>query len=566
MTETTSSTELPVPRVALLELGLTEEQIGEAEASPPLVLACQAGEAPGAYFDVEAAGRALRALRSFKHTKGRWRGNRLEPSPWQVAWIIAPVFGWLRIDPELGIPVRVIRRAWVEVPRKNGKSTISSGLSLVLLLADREPGAEVYAAAGSLVQAGRVFEDARSMVQTSKAASKRVEPLREVLRVPATGGVMRALSRIAEAAHGLNVHGGIVDEVHVHKRRDLIDAIETGTGARTQPLIIFITTADDGEEFSIYDELHTLTRNVASRTISRPEHYGCIWGAEPDDDPYAEATWRKANPGLGVSPTLSYLRSEAEKAQAVPSYFPTFARLSLNLRIRQTVRWLPIADWDTSAGLVDESTLKGRKCWGGVDLSAVSDLTAWVMAFPDDDEGLTLLPRFWVPQDLLGDLERRLQVPLERWRKEGWLRVTEGNVIDYAAVEDQVVADAKRFDLQRLSYDRMFAGQLVQGVQERVKGLEVTPIPQTFLGLSPAAKELERLVLSHRLRHGGHPVLRWHADSVEVLSDGADNIKPVKPNRGKSTRRIDGIAAAVMAVDGWMRRPKERSRKAVGFF
>lgn len=555
MTGTTSSIELPVPREALLELGLTEQDIAEAEASAPLVLACQAAEADGAYFDVAAASRALKALRSFKHTKGRWRGARLDPSPWQVVWVIAPIFGWLQFDPEAGRPVRVIRTAWIEVPRKNGKSTISSGLTLVLLLADREPGAEVYAAAGSLVQAGRVYEDAKKMVETSKAAAKRVEVLAEVLRVPGTGGIMRPLSRIAEAAHGLNVSGAAVDEVHVHKKRDLIDAIETGTGARDQPLVLFITTADDGGEFSIYDEKHTRTRNVASWTIEDPSHYGVIWAAEPEDDPFDESTWRKANPGLGVSPTLKYLRQEAEKARTTPSYFPTFARLSLNLRMRQTVRWLPIADWDTSAGMVDEAELAGRTCWGALDLSAVSDMTAWVLVFPDEAEGLAVLPRFWLPQDLLPALERRVQVPLDQWRREGWLRVTEGNVIDYSVVEDQVVTDAKRFDLQRVSYDRMFAGQLVQGVQERVEGLEVTPIPQTFLGLSPAAKELERLVLAHRLRHGGHPILRWHADSVEVLSDGQDNIKPVKPDRQKSTRRIDGIAALVMAIDGWMRRP-----------
>ncbi|WP_254392875.1 terminase large subunit domain-containing protein, partial [Streptomyces buecherae] len=226
---------LPVPYGALLELGVTPEEISAAHASRPLVVATQTKDAPGAYFDVPSARRALDAVQSFRHTKGRWGSTPLKLDPWQVVWVIAPIFGWLAYDPELGRAVRVIRSAWIEVPRKNGKSTLSSGIGLVLLLADREIGAEVYAAAGSLPQAERVFDDAKRMALTSRAARGRVEVLRGLIRVPRTGGVFRALSKIAETAHGLNVSGAIVDEVHVHKRRDLIDAIETGTGARDQP-------------------------------------------------------------------------------------------------------------------------------------------------------------------------------------------------------------------------------------------------------------------------------------------------------------------------------------------
>lgn len=565
MATTTLSTDLPAPREALLELGLTVEEIAKAEQSAPLVAAWQAAEAPGAYFDVDAVKRALKALGTYRHTKGRWGGVPLRPDPWQVVWIIAPIFGWLRFDDEVGRPVRVIRTAWIEVPRKAGKSTLSSGLALVLLLSDREIGAEVYSAAGSLPQAQRIYDDAKRMVRTSRPAAKRVEVLADVMRVPATGGVMRALSKIAETAHGLNVSGAVVDEVHVHKHRDLIDAIETGTGARDQPLVIFITTADEGDDGTIYAEKHVYTRNVAARTVVDATHYGVIWAAEDADDPFADDTLAKANPGIGISPTWGYLRKEAAKAASTPSYFPTYCRLHLNLRMRQTARWFPLADWDAGAGIIDEAKLAGRRAWGALDLSAVSDLTAWVMVFEASDGGLDILPRFWLPEEVVADLERRLMVPLGAWVKAGWLKVTEGNVIDYGAVEEQVVKDAGRFDLQRVGYDRMFAGQLVQNVAERVKGLDVVPIAQTYLGLSPASKELERLVLSHQLHHGGHPVLRWHADMVEVSTDGQDNLKPAKPDRHKSVKRIDGIAAAVMAVDGWMRRPKPKTRRVAGF-
>lgn len=564
MTGTFSTDDLPVPLEALRELGLSDDEIAEAVESRPLVVSAQAKNAPGAYFDIPSARRALDAIQSFKHTKGRWGNARLRLAPWQVVWVIAPIFGWLAYDPELGRAVRVIRSAWIEVPRKNGKSTLSSGIGLVLLLADREIGAEVYAAAGSLPQAERVFDDAKRMALTSRAVRGRVEVLRGLIRVPRTGGVFRALSKIAETAHGLNVSGAIVDEVHVHKRRDLIDAIETGTGARDQPLVIYITTADEGTEGSIYDEKHTYTRRCADGIIKDPGHYGVIWAAEEKDDPFAESTWRKANPGLGASPSLAYMRREANKAKSTPSYFPTFCRLSLNRRMRAASRWLPLSLWDENNGPVNDKSFRYRRAWGGVDLSAVSDLSAWVLAVESRVPGveLEIISRFWLPEERADELEQQLQVPIRQWAADGLLTLTEGDAIDYDAIEKQIVADCRRLDVQRISYDRMFAGQLVQRIESKTRGVDVVPIAQTYLGMSPGCKELERLLREGRIRHGGNPVLRWNASVVEVYRDGNDNMRPVKPDRGKSSARIDGIAAAVMALDGHVRRPLKRPRAA----
>ncbi|MET8706535.1 terminase large subunit [Streptomyces californicus] len=555
---------LPVPYEALLELGLTEDEIADAVKSRPLVLAHQAPQREGAYFDVPAARRAISAIETMKHTKGRWGGSPLKLAPWQKVWIIAPVFGWLWLDPELGRPVRVARTVWIEVPRKAGKSTLSSGIGLVLLLADREIGAEVYAAAGSLPQAERVFDDAKRMALTSRAIRGRVEVLRGLIRVPRTGGVFRALSKIAETAHGLNVSGAIVDEVHVHKRRDLIDAIETGTGARDQPLVVYITTADEGTEGSIYDEKHTYTRRCADDVISDPGHYGVIWAAEEGDDPYTEETWRKANPGLGVSPSLAYMRREAAKARSTPSYFPTFCRLSLNRRMRSSSRWLPLPLWDENGGAVDEKRFRYRRAWGGVDLSAVSDLSAWVLVVESRKPGVELevISRFWLPEERIDELEAQLQVPLKQWADDGLLTLTEGDAIDYGAIEKQIIADCRRLDVQRISYDRMFAGQLVQRIEQKTRGVDVVPVAQTYLGMSPGSKELERLLREGRIHHGGNPILRWNASVVEVYRDGNDNLRPVKPDRGKSSARIDGIAAVVMALDGYVRRPLKRARAA----
>lgn len=578
MTTATSSTRelsredreagLPVPRSALLELGLSEGDIAAALERRPLVVANQLHEQPGAWFDVDAARRAVRAIESFKHTKGRWGGSFLKLAPWQSVWVILPAFGWLFRDEELGRAVRVARTVYVEIPRKNGKSTLSSGIGLTLLMADRETGAEVYAAAASLDQAKRVFDDAKRMATTSKAVRGRAEVLTSVIRVPRTGGVFRALSRIAETAHGLNVSGAVIDELHVHKSRDLVDAITTGTGARDQPMVVMITTADDAQEGSIYDEVHGVTEKVAEHVMQDPAHYGVIWAAADSDDPFAEETWRKANPGLGVSPTLAYMRREAEKARTTPSYYPTFLRLSLNIRSRASTRWIDMRRWDANAGMVDEKALKGRRAWGGLDLSAVSDFTAFVLAVesPKPAVEVELVPRFWLPAERLEELQRTLQVPLAEWARQGFLRLTEGDAVDYDVVEKQVLEDCKFFDVQRIGYDRMFAGQLVQNVDRETKrGLVVEPLAQTFLGLSAGCKELDRLLRMEALQHGGHPVLRWMASVVEVIADGNDNIRTVKPNRNKSQARIDGVQASVMGLSGYLRRPKKKSRIAVGF-
>ena len=563
----TRSTELPVPREALLELGLTEDQIAEALNASPLVVAFQADQVEGAWFDVERVKKRLRALAQFRHTKGRWAGRRLKLGegldPWQVVWIIAPVFGWVHFDDEVGEVVRVIRAVWIEVPRKAGKSTIASGIGNLLLLADGEIGAEVYAAAGDKLQARRVFDDAKKMCLTSPHARRRVRALADVVADGKAGGIFRVLSKVAEAAHGLNVSGAVIDEIHVHKRRDLVDAIETGTGARSQPLVIFITTADEATEGSIYDEKHNYTRKVADGIVEDPTHYGVIWAAEDTDDPFAESTWRKANPGLGVSPSLSYLRKEANKARTTPSYFPTFCRLHLNRRMRDAARAIDLKQWDDCGGIVDLARLKGRQAWGGFDLSAVSDFTAWWLGVdsPDPAVELEMFWHYFVPEDRVEGLERHLQVPLSRWIGEGWVTATEGNVIDYARVRDVALADCKVVNLRRLSYDRMFAGQMVQEISEELRGVEAVPVAQTYFGQSPSVKELWRLLgvteagtTAGRMRHGGDPVTRWMASVVETTSDGQDNYRLVKPDRAKSQARIDGIAAMTTGLDGYLRR------------
>lgn len=555
---------LPVPYDALIELGVTHDQIIEGLKREPLVVANQADQQPGAWFDVERARKALRALGAFKHTKGRWAGVRMRLGEgldsWQVVWVLAPVFGWVYHDEEIDRVVRVIRTVWIEIPRKNGKSTFASGISGILLLADNEPGAEVYNAAGSTDQARRVFDDAKTMLQSSQAARKRIEPLKDVVRVPRTNSVLRVISSVAETAHGLNVSGATVDEIHTLRLKGkLIEAIETGVGARDQPLIVFITTADEAEEGTPYDEKHNYTRNIALGIVKDPRFYGVIWAADEADDPFDEATQFKANPGLGKSPTRAYMRDQATKAKGSPAALKSYLQLSLNLRSPGSSRWVDVPLWDSLVG-AKRTPLRGRRAWGGLDLSATSDFTAWTVWAQSNRPGLKfdLFTRFWIPEERIKALEEQLLVPIQDWVDRGYVTATEGDVIDYSAVKAAVIGDAKHFDMQRISYDRMFAGQIVQELDAELKGIDIVPVAQTFYGLSPASKEMERMWKAKEMRHDDNPVMRWMASRVEVKTDDADNIRPVKPNRRTSSARIDGFQAAVTGLDGIVRTSLEQ--------
>ena len=495
-------------------------------------------DVPGAWFDRAAVDRVVKALKALRHTKGKWAGHPFELEDWQLEYLVSPVFGWKHPDGS-----RIIRTVWFEVPRKNGKSTISSGLALVLLCADGEAGAEVYAAAGSREQAKIVFGEARKMALATPALRNGLEILTNALVAPKTGSVLRALSRMAEAAHGLNVHGGIVDEVHVHRSRHLIDAIETGTGARSQPLIIFVTTANDGDETTIYAEKHNYAIQLAKGVVSDPTFYGVIWAAEEADDPFAESTWRKANPGLGTTVSLEYVRKEAARAKSIPAYFPSFCRLTLNRRIRAENRALSIADWDAAAGLVVPEQLEGRACYGGLDLSSTQDITAFVQVCPNDDGTCEVLSHFWTPAETLAERSRRDQVDYQHWVDLGVMTATPGPVIDTRQVARDVIALAERFDIREIAYDRWGASETRLNLEDA--GLTVVDMGQGYASMSAPTKGMLDLVMSRKLRHGGHPVLRWMADNLVVRTDPSGNMKPDKE---KSRERIDGIVGMVMGL------------------
>ena len=523
---------------------------------PPKIKTLEPRRLRGAVFDPEKVDKVVEAFKHLQHTQGRLAGKPLNPDPWQIAYIIAPVFGWVRKN-EFGEYTRIIKKVLVDIPRKNGKSTLVGGLGLYLTAADGEPAAQVVAAATVKDQARFVFDPIRQLAEKSPALKGHVRALNSVITHPRTGSTFKVIASGAEAQHGANIHGAVIDELHLHKTPDLVEAIETGTGSRDQPLIFMITTADEGKPNTVYARKRRYIEQLASGVLTDHTHYGVVWGADEDDDLFAESTLRKANPGFGVSPTRQFLLDAAKEAQNSPAQLAAYKRLHLGLRTKQTTAYLDLKAWKRNAGpALAEADLYGRSCWGGLDLGSVSDLTAlaWIFPFSETDDdgrpiGYDLLFRFWTPEENLVKLDGRTgNAASQLWAKEGWLTTTEGDVTDYDFVEAQIRDDAERFDVTSIGFDRWNASQLVNNLI--ADGVPVVKIGQGYATMNPALREIQRLMLLGRrgepkLRHGGNPVMTWMVDNLAVKTDPAGNVKPDKEN---AADKIDGVSALCNAM------------------
>lgn len=502
------------------------------------------------WFDQRAATIAERFFdRMLVHIEGPMAGQPFVLEPWQRT-IVRNVWGWKQVDGR-----RRYRKLYLEVPRGNGKSTFAAGLALLLMAVDGERSAKVYSAAADKHQAAIVFETAEKMVDASPFLAPRIKAFRNrTMDFPETGSRYITLSSDAYTKHGLNPHGIVFDELHAQPNRELYDVLNTAMGKRRQPLMIMITTAGYDRN-SICWEQHEYARQVAAGIVDDPTFYPAIWAAEEGDDWTSPETWRKANPNYGVSVREEFLRQECITAQASPAYQNTFRRLYLNQWTQQDSRWLPMDAWDACNTPLPD--LRGRPCYGGLDLATTTDIGALVLAFPplEESEPTWLLPFFFIPEDNMRDRVLRDRVPYDAWVRDGLVIATPGNVTDYGYIEAHITGLMEQYEIREVAFDRWGAAQITQDLT--AAGLTVVGMGQGFASMSAPSKELLRLVLSKAIGHGGNPVLRWMADNVTAEQDAAGNIKPSK---AKSRQKIDGIVASIMAIDRAQRNAGDSGR------
>ncbi len=499
-------------------------------------------KAKGSYYDKEYADFAVAFIESLCHTKGTWAGKKFELIDWQEQ-IIRDLFGILKPN-----GYRQFNTAYIEIPKKNGKSELAAAVALLLTCGDGEQRAEVYGAAADRQQASIVFDVAADMVRMCPALNKRVKILASQKRLiyEPTNSFYQVLSAEAYSKHGFNVHGVVFDELHSQPNRKLNDVLTKGSGdARMQPLFFLITTAGT-DTHSICYEVHQKAQDIIDGRKIDPTFYPVIYGADDTEDWTNPKVWKKCNPSLGETIGMDKVKTACESAKQNPGEENSFRQLRLNQWVKQAVRWMPMDKWDKCAFAVREDDLKGRVCYGGLDLSSTTDITAFVLVFPplDEEDKYIILPYFWIPEDTLDLRVKRDHVPYDIWERQGYLQTTEGNVVHYGYIEKFIEELGKKFNIREIAFDRWGAVQMVQNLESM--GFTVVPFGQGFKDMSPPTKELMKLTLEQKIAHGEHPVLRWNMDNIFIRTDPAGNIKADKE---KSTEKIDGAIATIMALD-----------------
>ena len=500
----------------------------------------------GLHFDPDAAQHAVRFFEFVRHSKGEWAGQVLHLAPWQ-AFILWELFGWLRADGS-----RRFRTAYAEVAKKNGKSTLLSGVGLYMTVGDGEPGAEVYTAATKLDQARIIHDEALRMLKSSPELSRRLTARHRNISDRRTASKFEPLGSDSDTQDGLNVHCALIDELHRHKSRALYEVLEHGAAARRSPLIFAITTAGD-DETSFCFEQRTLCEQVLRRVLEDDSLFAFIACLDEGDDWRDPAVWVKANPNLGVSVKREQIAEQVEAAKRSPTKEAALRRYRMNSWVRATSRFLRLDAWDACAGdampAQIETACRGRPMYAGLDLASTNDITAFVCVFPpaEEHEKYRVLARFWIPADDLAERAKRTRLPYDLWVREGWIRATEGNVTDYRVVRDDILALCERFDLVSCGFDPWNSTATINELTDALGDTRLVKVRGNIPNMSPGTKMLERLVLSRQLEHGGNPVLRWMADNLEVREyQGA--IGPVKPDHKMSAKKIDGMVALILAL------------------
>lgn len=498
------------------------------------------GSERGIHFDENAAEHALKFFEFLKQSDGEWAGQPLELQPWQV-FIVGSMFGWMKAD-----GTRRFKVAYQEVARKNGKSTMAAGVAMYLTFFDGEGRSEVYSAATTRDQAKIVFDTAGRMHRMMEPELRQQITAYKGSLFSDDGSAFKPLSSDYNSLHGLNIHGAVIDEFHAHKNRHLNDVIDTATGARRQPLLYYITTAGHDRNSVCY-ELHDHGIKILEGILNDDSMFVYIATLDEGDDWTDETNWFKANPNLGVSVKLDDLKRKGERAQQIPAQQNAFRNLHCNEWTEQAVRWMDMSRWDECGEPIDIESLRGRACYAGVDLSTKIDISAVVLLFPprDDTERWVCLPYFYVPEENIRKRADRDRVPYDVWRSDGFIHATEGNVVDFRAIRNQIrdMSENEGFLIQQIAFDPWNATEFATEIQEM--GFKVVEVRQGARSLSEPMKLLEALVLEKQITHGGNPVLRWMASNIAVRSDPNENIAPDKE---KSSERIDGIVALIMAM------------------
>ena len=491
------------------------------------------------YFDENAGESILKAFNEYRHYKGKWAGQRFILLPWQQA-LLYIVFGWRN----RATGFRRFRTVYIEVARKNGKSTLAAGVGLYMLDLDGEPGAEVVSAATQREQAKIVHEAAKQMVKNSLHLKKYIKTYKDSLVVEDTVSTFKPLSSDYNTLDGLNISCAIIDELHAHKTRDLYDVLDTATGARQQPMILSITTAGVSQQ-SICREMHDYTENLLNDVITDDTFFGIIYTLDDGDDWTDPKVWIKANPSLGESIDPIELADRCRKAQNSSDSRNAFLRLRMNMWTSNTENWVTPEDWAKGGVPIELDSLKGRECYVGMDLSSVSDLTAVCLLFQMDDGKMQALWQYYLPAENITEKCRLDRVPYDQWARDGYITLTPGAAVDYDFIEHDILTRfAVDYKIKELAFDPYNAAQLTAHLVSA--GLNCIISRQGMLSLSPPTKGLQVQIMSGNFIHGDNPVTNWMIGNCEVQTDAAGNTKLVKSANVKR-RKIDGLVAAVMA-------------------
>jgi phage terminase large subunit-like protein len=495
------------------------------------------------------------------HTKGIWARRPFIPAAWEEAEVIRPLFGTVYYEGAWDRYVRRYRELYLSTGRKNGKTELLGGLVLYLLVADGEEAAEVYGLALDKDQAGIAYAAASRMVTLSKPLSKRLSVANSARRIydQQTASFFTVVAGDAAGALGMGPHAAYIDELLTQPDRELYDALRTGFGTRAQPVMILVTTADNDPSGFAASERAWSERVLEDPSLD-PSRLVVIHAAPKEADWQAEETWALANPALGDYLDPRILRDEARKAEANPAAERAFRQFRLNQQSQRAGRAVDLDRWGAAPASVLE--LAGRHCYGGLDLASTIDLASYALDFPDGQGGHDALFRVFTPQARLADLDRRTGGQASAWQASGVLTVTDGDVIDYEAIKVALRADAERYDIREIAFDRWGATQLSLDLLD--EGFPLIQTGQGFASMSGPTKEFLRLVAAGLYRHGGNPAVTWQAGNLVTRTDPAGN---VKPDKARSADKIDSMVAAIMALDRAIRHaePQREDYAAAGF-